>query len=93
MSDNQVYQYYLSLAQQSLLVIRNLSVYRSGQPDNETAQHNLEVIGALSDVLHNLPCSDNLNEVVRDVLINNGLKQFVTRYPKEAEPLIRFIRE
>ena len=88
MSDNSVYQYYLSLAQQSLLVIRNLSVYRSGRPDNETAQHNLEVIGALSDVLHNLPCSDNPNEFVRE-----GLKRFATRYPKEAELLIKFIRE
>lgn len=45
----------LYIATQSIVLIRNLSCYRRGEfPSNEIMQHNLRVIGDLSDALHNI---------------------------------------
>jgi len=83
--------HYLDLAKNGFLIIRNLSVNRLGQPETEIIG-NLAIIGALSDILHNLPKCSEKNEFVEDVLIRERLAQFISDYPQYADCLDRFIR-
>ena len=84
-------EHYLDLAKNGFLIIRNLSANRAGQPETEIIG-NLAIIGALSDVLHNLPKRSETNKFVEDVLIRGRLVQFVSDYPQYADRLDRFIR-
>lgn len=84
-------EHYLDLAKAGFLIIRDLSANRIGQPEIE-AVRNLAIIGALSDVLHNLPKRSEANGFVENVLIRERLAQFISDYPQYADRLDRFVR-
>ena len=74
----------LYVVTQSIVLIRNLSYYRRGfLPDAETIQHNLHLIGDLSDALHNVDdvLGKPQNKVLTKLFIER-LKQFLMNNPE-----------
>jgi len=77
----------LYIATQGIVLIRNLSCYRRGElPSNEIMQHNLRVIGDLSDTLHNIDgVLGTPQNVVLTRLFIQRIKQFLDANPEYKE--------
>ena len=74
---------WLILARQSFLLIRNLSNYRRGtQPPENIAYLNLQLIGDLSDALHNLPVNLSTDNSFLEDLIKDKIREFVQHNPQ-----------
>ena len=74
----------LYIVTQCVVLIRNLSYYRRGiLPTNGRAQHNLQIIGDLSDALHNIDdvLGTKQNKVMTTLFIQK-IKQFLNTNPE-----------
>ncbi|MDF7675993.1 hypothetical protein PT286_04495 [Neisseriaceae bacterium ESL0693] len=70
----------LHIAGQTFTIIRNLSNYRRNPAavTSELAIRNLQIIGDLSEALHNLP----MNNIFVESLVISQLKSFIGDYPE-----------
>lgn len=74
---------WLVLARQSFLLIRNLSNYRRGTPPPKNIAYlNLQLIGDLSDALHNLPVNLSTDNSFLEDLIKDKIREFVQHNPQ-----------
>lgn len=74
---------WMYLARQSLILIRNLSDYRRGNPPTEdVAFLNLSLIGELSDAVHELPVNLSHDNNVKEKLIKERIREFIKKNPQ-----------
>lgn len=70
----------LYIAGEAFIIIRNLSNYHRNPSavTSERAIRNLQIIGDLSEALHNLP----INNIFVESLVISQLKNFIGEYPE-----------
>lgn len=78
---------YAALARQVFVLIRSLSNYRRGNtPSPETAIRHLEIIGDLSEAMHNLPIPQDDNIFARQMTCAS-MQDFLNTYPQYRQKI------